>query len=245
MIQLLPRAWRRKDASFSASTHMYPVPFYSLSLPRQPGRRALVRTAEVRLAVDARVLSPSRCPLLVPTGRLPRALSLCRAQPTCARPCLGAPPTWARAASCGSSVHATAHASREASGDGSAKLAVHPWTRLCVDVAVMWHADQPCLVCRLSEAASAITTSSVDATTSLPTSTTITYRIRTMNQPPSTPPPPYSPSLECPPPPGYTSSVATTFPPLSGNAPRVTFLGLAKSKFRRYVNKIVRKVFGV
>ncbi|KAJ6628378.1 hypothetical protein B0H10DRAFT_2209659 [Mycena sp. CBHHK59/15] len=66
-----------------------------------------------------------------------------------------------------------------------------------------------------------------------------------MNQSPSTPPPAYSlTSLSPPPHPQYTASAVTMFLPLSANAPRVTFLGLAKSKFRKYVNKIVHKVFG-
>ncbi|KAJ6628425.1 hypothetical protein B0H10DRAFT_2428938 [Mycena sp. CBHHK59/15] len=82
---------------------------------------------------------------------------------------------------------------------------------------------------------------SSNATTSLLTSTTTTYHIRTMN--PLSAPPPYA--LEPPPPPGYTASITTTLPPPSGSTPRAqTFLGLAKSKFRKYVNKIVRNVFG-
>ncbi|KAJ6538934.1 hypothetical protein B0H10DRAFT_2394506 [Mycena sp. CBHHK59/15] len=50
--------------------------------------------------------------------------------------------------------------------------------------------------------------------------------------------------IESPPPPGYTASIATSFPPFSGNAPRATFLGRPKSKFHKYVNKIVHKGFG-
>ncbi|KAJ6628434.1 hypothetical protein B0H10DRAFT_214322 [Mycena sp. CBHHK59/15] len=76
---------------------------------------------------------------------------------------------------------------------------------------------------------------------SLLTSTSITYHIRTMN--PLSAPPPYS--LEPPPPPGYTASIATTLPSPSANSPRAqTFLGRTKGKFRKYVNKIVDKVFG-